>query len=106
MSHNPIIPIACDLTAIPPQERAEHRQNSERIFQRAIDTQELPNGYAFRFTNEKGLFLAIATFVEYERRCCPFFTFTLQVESGSRSLWLSLTGDNGVKEFIQAQFLH
>lgn len=106
MSDNPIIPIACNLAAIPLDKRDEHQQNTERVFQHVIDTQELPDGYAFRFAEDADILLALATFVEYERFCCPFFTFTIKVEAANGPLWLYLTGDEGVKEFIQAQFFN
>lgn len=106
MSHNPTIPLACNLAALSQEERAAHAQHSQRLFERVINTIELPNGYAFHFAQEADTLLDIATFVESERRCCPFFTFVIQVQAADGPLWLHLVGDQGVKEFIQAQFLN
>ena len=44
-----------------------------------------------------------ASFVTKERLCCPFFGFALHVEPEGGALWLSLTGRDGVKPFIQAE---
>jgi len=46
--------------------------------------------------------MAIAKFIENERLCCPFFNFGLEVQPNSGPLWLRLTGNDGVKEMLQA----
>ncbi|MCC6454133.1 MAG: hypothetical protein IT328_04270 [Caldilineaceae bacterium] len=99
------IPIACDLTVIPASEREQHSATSRQIFQAAQEVEELPDGYAFRFNNEPGMFMALASFVENERLCCPFFRFVLEVEPGGGSLRLHLTGGEGVKEFEKSSLI-
>ncbi len=93
--------LACDLTAIPADVREEHVITAPQLFALAQEVQELPNGYAIRFANEPGRFMAIAKFIENERLCCPFFNFGLEIESNSGPLWLRLTGGEGVKEILQ-----
>lgn len=95
-------PLACDLTAIPSDVREEHIITAPQLFALAQEVQELTNGYAIRFRNEPGSFMAIAKFIENERLCCPFFNFGLEVEPNSGPLWLRLTGNDGVKEILQA----
>lgn len=97
-------PIACDLTAIPLAVREQHITEGLQIFQLAQEVQELPSGYAFRFDNEPGMFMALANFVENERLCCAFYEFVIEVKPGHGPLWLRLTGGEGVKEFEQAVF--
>ena len=46
---------------------------------------------------------ALAEFVANERRCCPFFTFTIRAEPAPALLMLRLTGPAGVKPFILAE---
>lgn len=94
-------PLACDLTAIPADVREEHVITAPQLFALAQEVQELPNGYAIRFANEPGRFMAIAKFIENERLCCPFFNFGLEVGPNSGPLWLRLTGGEGVKEILQ-----
>ncbi len=101
---NETIPIACNLTAIPLAVREQHITVGLQIFQMAQEVQELPSGYAFRFANELGMFMALANFVENERRCCPFYAFAIELEPNGGPLWLRLTGGEGVKEFEQAIF--
>jgi hypothetical protein len=38
-----------------------------------------------------------------ERKCCPFFSFTIEVEGGAGSTWLTLSGPPGLKEFIRLE---
>ena len=99
--HNENQTLACDLTAIPQDVRKEHVVTAPELFATAQEVQELPDGYAIRFLNEEGKFLAIAKFIENERLCCPFFKFGLDVEPNSGPLWLRLTGGDGVKEILQ-----
>lgn len=93
-------PIVCDLTAIPANVREQHVLTAPRIFQAAQEIRELPNGYAFRLPNEPDMFMALANFVENERRCCPFWAFGLTVEPHGGPLWLQLTGVEGAKQLL------
>ena len=93
--------LACDLTAIPTSVREEHVITAPQLFAAAQEVQELPDGYAIRFQNEPGRFMAIAKFIENERLCCPFFNFELDIEPNNGPLWLRLTGGEGVKEILQ-----
>ena len=93
--------LACDLTAIPAEVREEHVMTAPQLFASAREVLELPNGFAIRFLNEPGRFMAIAKFIENERLCCPFFNFGLELEPENGPLWLRLTGEEGVKEILQ-----
>jgi len=97
--------LACDLTAIPPSVREEHIVTAPQLFQMAQEVQELPDGYAIRFVNEPGKFMAIAKYIENERLCCPFFNFELEIKPNGGALWLRLTGGEGVKELLKAGLL-
>ena len=97
--------LACDLTAIPASEREEHIVSAPQLFATAQEVRELSNGYAIRFLNESGKFLAVAKYIENERLCCSFFNFGLDIESNSGALWLRLTGGEGVKELLKATLL-
>jgi hypothetical protein len=96
--------LACDLTAIPASVREEHLLTAPQLFGLAQEVQELPDGFAIRFLNEPGRFMQMATFVENERLCCPFFNFELEVEPNNGPLWLRLTGQEGVKELLRTTF--
>lgn len=98
-------PLACDLTAIRSSAREDHIVTTPQLFQTAQEIQELPNGYAIRFLNEPGKFIAIAKYIENERLCCPFFNFELEIKPNGGVLWLRLTGGEGVKELLRSGLL-
>jgi hypothetical protein len=98
------IPIACDLTAIPIEQREQHRAAAEQLFASVLETRELPTGHAFRLPEEPEMLLKTAEFISLERLCCPFFNFALEVEPNGGPLWLKLTGGEGVKPFIESAF--
>ena len=93
--------LACDISAIPQEYRPVHQSSIERIFSSAQEMQELPTGYAWRLPNETDLLPTIAAFLQYERLCCPFFHFTLEIEPNHGAIWLKITGSSGVKAFIE-----
>ena len=67
------------------------------------EMKELPDGFAFRFTSDTSVIVNLAEWITLERRCCSFFNFSLAVERDDGPMWLSLTGGEGVKEFLQAE---
>lgn len=97
------IPIACDMTALSPEQRQRHAVLSGQLLQTAVEVKELQNGYAFRYVSDRQTWLAAAEYVDLERRCCPFFAFALECEPAGGPVWLRLTGREGVKEFLAAQ---
>ena len=96
-------PFACDMTAIAPEQRGAHVETIQKLFRAVRSKRELPNGFAFELPNDSEVLLTAAAFVSLERLCCPFFGFELQVEREGGSVWLSLTGRDGVKPFIMAE---
>ena len=97
------IPIACDLTAIPTAEREAHETLARQLFFEAIpERHELADGFAFEFRADQ--YPQLVAFIANERLCCPFFRFTLEVTPARGPIWLRITGGEGVKKFIQAEF--
>jgi hypothetical protein len=97
-------PIACNPTALSAALWAAHQAHGHQLFQQTIVTpEELPDGYAFSFPAT--VLLAVAAFVENERRCCPFFTFTLVVPPGAEAITLAITGNPEAKVVIAAELL-
>lgn len=69
-----------------------------------LATDEIPSGFIFRFSSEDGSFAALNEFIVLERRCCPFLDFKLTVPRGNGEILLELSGPDGAKEFIAANF--
>jgi len=96
-------PLACDMTAIPVEQRPVHLTKSRELFSKIQETRELSNGYEFRFADESEVLKRLAEFVSLEKLCCPFLRFEIEVEAESGPVWLRLTGREGVKEFIREE---
>jgi hypothetical protein len=94
--------LACDLTAIAADERAAHlARASQLMFTGFQECHLLPDGYACRFTADE--YDELCRFIANERRCCPFFTFTLEVTPDRGPIWLRITGDEAVVAVLQAE---
>ncbi len=96
-------PIACDLTMLDPEQREQHTRLSDELFEGAEEVRELEDGYAFQYRADDTTWMKLAEFVDGERRCCPFFRFTLVMEAEGAAIWLHMTGREGVKEFLKAE---
>ncbi|MDR8394349.1 hypothetical protein NC796_24585 [Aliifodinibius sp. S!AR15-10] len=93
-------PLACDLSAIDDEERAFHKENGEQLFGSIEEIKELPDGYAFGLPAETATIERAGAFIARERLCCPFFHFTVEVTPDHGPVWLHLTGDEEVKQYI------
>jgi hypothetical protein len=97
-------PFACNLSAFTAQERKRHFEELSPALRRLrTGVRELPNGYAFRFPSDAKTFGMLTEWIEQERRCCPFFDISLQVEREGGPLWMQVTGRPGTKQFIEAE---
>ena len=94
----------CKLGALDQTQRERHRALSEQLRAGIKEVKELPNGYAFQLAGESATILSVAEWITFERLCCPFFTFALEIEGEGKPLWLRMTGREGVKAFMQAEF--
>ncbi len=97
------VPVACDMNAFTPEQRLRYNEVSSHLRQATEEAKELSNGYAFRYNTNEDTWMKAAEYVDLERRCCPFFAFALERESGSGAVWLKLTGREGVKAFLTEQ---
>ena len=102
-SQQPDTVLACNLHAIPRELLPAHQANAQRIFSSIQAVQELPRGYALRLPNETDLLQTVMAFITYERLCCPFFHFGLEIEPQQGPIWLRLSGTEDVKFFLQSQ---
>jgi hypothetical protein len=92
---------ACDLTALGPGQRRDHQELTERLLnQRVQEVVDRPGGCALRFAADD--YAAITSFVEHERRCCPFLRFVLGVTPEGGPIWLEISGPDGAMEVFRA----
>ncbi len=64
---------------------------------------DLPAGYAYEFAAQAEVLSLLAQFIQHERLCCPFFTFTLHVVHDDGPILLEITGPAGIQPFIRAE---
>jgi hypothetical protein len=93
---DPIAPIACDLSAIPSEQRPTHIALVRALFGDFHRVRELPDGLEASIGPDR---LADAvSFIENERRCCRHLAFTLVVPPARAPLVLRVTGPGAADE--------
>jgi hypothetical protein len=99
----PTVTFACNLQAIPATDRERHVREAPLLFQRAQEQQDLPDGLAFRFAAAD--YADVVDFIAYDRLCCPFFQFALEVTPNQGPVWLRITGPAGIKAELVASLI-
>ena len=94
----------CNTKALNPTERARHKQLSEKLAAERKEIVETEKGYEFQFSPSDISLAELAEWVAAESKCCPFFDFHIDLERGGHLLCLRLTGEEGIKAFIRAEF--
>jgi hypothetical protein len=92
------LPIACTL---PPGELgARGDELLTGLVKQALERQDLPEGYRFRFEPDGETLLRIARAMAAERQCCRFLTFQLTADADAGPIWLDVTGPEGTCAFL------
>jgi hypothetical protein len=94
----------CNIKALTPEERARHKQLTEKLMTMRKEIVETAKGYEFQFSPKSVSLAELAEWVSAESKCCPFFDFHVDLESEGSLLCLRLTGENGIKPFIREEF--
>lgn len=97
-------PFYCNTKALSKEEWAHKDVISRKMRSARLEIKELPNGYAFRYRAGTVSLEELADWVTTEARCCPFFDMSIQVEREGGPVWLTLSGTDGVKQFIVEEF--
>jgi len=96
-------PFACNRLALTAEQRKRHFDElGPKLRSLKKSVRELPNGYEFEFSPDANTVQLVAEWAVGERACCPFFDIDMRMEREGGSIWLVLTGREGVKQFIQA----
>jgi hypothetical protein len=98
-------PFACDRMALNAQERKRHFDElGPKLRTLVKSVREVADGYEFEYAGDSATFQLIVEWVVGEHLCCPFFDIDLRLEREGGALWLRLTGREGTKQFIKADF--
>ena len=95
---------ACNLKAIPAAKRPHYNDLTKRLWSAARDRKELPDGYAITLDGKAIRQTEIADWIRMERLCCPFLSLDVTASAHPGGWTLKLTGPEGVKTFLQAEF--
>ena len=94
----------CNINPLSPAERARHKQLTDKLMALRRETVESDNGYEFQYSPKDISLAELADWVVAEGKCCPFFDFHIDLEREGALLCLRLTGEEGIKPFIRAEF--
>jgi hypothetical protein len=94
----------CNIKALNAAERAHHTQLTEKLLAARKETVETAKGYEFQFSPADVSLADLSDWVIAESKCCPFFDFHIDLENDGKLVCLRLTGAEGVKTFIRAEF--
>lgn len=94
----------CNIKALTAEERAHHKQLSEKLMAARKEIVEMDRGYEFQFSPKDVTLAELADWVVNESKCCPFFDFHIDLENEGKLVCLRLTGEEGIKQFIRAEF--
>lgn len=100
-----VSPFACNRQALDGAARHRHFEvlgPALRSMRRQV--RELPDGFEFEFPADPAAVQQVAEWSAGERLCCPFFDIDLRFPREGGGFWLRLTGREGVKQFIKADF--
>jgi hypothetical protein len=96
---------ACDMTALSSEQRSRHHELGNHLRTTLNSVHELSDGYEFEFPLDATTYAALAEITLLEHACCPFFAISIRLEPDKRLFW-HLTGAEGIKAFIKAEFAH
>lgn len=94
---------ACNLRALTPDQRVAHNALTQQLRESVLERREISSGFELRVDPQRISIVGLATWVDAERRCCPFLGLAIEKEPNDGALWLRLTGRAGVKAFLLAE---
>jgi hypothetical protein len=103
MKERDTIPILCSLTTVELRDR--EATLLVQFTSAVVETEELQEGYAFRFSGDGKLIGLIAELIVAERECCPFLMFEVVALPNKGPVILGVTGPDGTKEFVRSVFM-
>ena len=94
----------CNTKALTAEERARHKSLTEKLMAVRKEIVETEKGYEFQYRPTDVSLAELAAWVSAESKCCPFFDFHIDLEREGKLACLRLTGEEGIKAFIRAEF--
>jgi hypothetical protein len=95
----------CNIKALTGEERARHKQLGDKLKAARKAIVETEKGYEFQFSPPDVTIAELAEWVMAESKCCRFFDFRIDLENQGKLICLGLTGEEGIKQFLRAEFM-
>jgi hypothetical protein len=95
-------PVACDLTVLTGEERTRQSALAQSLRAAVRDVHETAEGYELTLDPHSDIVKKLRDFLTIEKRCCPFLEFA--VSSSEDGTVVGITGPDGVKEFLKAEY--
>lgn len=94
----------CNMGALTSAERVRYKVLAEKLKTANVERKEEATGYAFRINTAEASLVDVAEWVNFEKKCCPFFDFEISLQREGGPLWVKVSGREGVKAFISDEF--
>jgi hypothetical protein len=94
----------CNTKALSAAERTHHTELTAKLLAKRTRVVEAEKGYEFHYSSADVSLMELADWAGAESKCCPFFDFHVDLEKEGTQMCLRLTGEEGVKAFIRAEF--
>jgi hypothetical protein len=94
----------CNRLALSPEQLHRKLDLGKTLLSLRRSTRELDDGYEFELPPDSAAVQQAAEWAAMEKLCCPFLKIDLRLDPGEGPFWLVLSGKEGVKQFIRADF--
>jgi hypothetical protein len=91
------------MAALSSEQRARHNELGVSLRSVLTAVREVSGGYEFEFPMTPATYDALTQLTPLEHACCPFFSIGIVLRHDDKLVW-QLTGNEGVKQFIQQEF--
>jgi hypothetical protein len=99
----PIAQLACDLSAISPDNRLRYDELRARLYSALISWREIGGGYALRLNDERISRGEVSEWIKMEGLCCPWLS--LETEPTLQgTLEVRMTAPDQAKQVLRAEF--
>jgi hypothetical protein len=96
-------PFASDLSRLSPAQREREKALLEWLKRATVEARESESGWRFFLPVTEDSLAAACELLAYERLCCPFLEFHLEVSARELAA-VHVFGGEGAKPFIAAEF--
>src|SRR5260370_8380309 len=94
----------CNIKALTPEQRARHKQLSEKLMAAKKEIVETERAYEFQFSPGDVSLSELAEWVVAESKCCPFFDFHIDLEPKGKLVCFPFPGEKVFNALLLSQF--